>query len=46
MKLRLSMKPIKKSETVKNQNLSNKKPFILGVLEGAAKEIKMKSKSR
>jgi hypothetical protein len=46
MKLRLSMKPIKKSETVKNQNLCNKKPFILGVLEGAAKEIKMKSKSR
>ena len=46
MKLRLSMKPIKKSETVKNPLLSNKKPFILGVLEGAAKEIKMKNKSR
>ena len=45
-KFRISMKPIKKSETVKNQNINNNKPFILGVLEGAAKEIKMKGRTR
>lgn len=48
-KFRISAKSdnfIKKSETVKNQDIKDNGLFILGILESAAKEIKMKKKMR
>lgn len=45
-KFRFSANYIKKSETVKNQDIKDNGLFILGILESAAKEIKMKKKMR
>lgn len=45
-KFRLSANFIQKSETVKNQDIKDNGLFILGILESAAKEIKMKKKMR
>ena len=45
-KFRLSSNFFQKSETVKNQDIKDNGLFILGILESAAKEIKMKKKMR
>ena len=45
-KFRFSANFIHKSETVKNQDIKDNGLFILGILESAAKEIKMKKKMR